>query len=619
MCPLRACPTSNVNGLQGQGARENLMNKKWSKLLALLLVFGLIAAACGDSGGDETTATTAGSSDTTAAATTAPPTTISPDVTSTTVSETGPVYGGRVTVGLEAEAEGLRPWEDGCSAPCRNMMVSIYDKLFEIDSNFEPMAWLATDITPNDDFTEWVMNVREGVVFHNGAEFNAQTVADMFPIQLEGSISAGIVASASLADVQATGPFEVTYTLASGNSAFPAFLTARGLGTVFDPALAASDSDGYAQNPVGTGPFVMANRDIDNETLMVRNESYWMTDEQGNSLPYLDEIAWRPIPDEGTRLSSLISGTVNAMQSLRQGTIRDARDASGITLFEFQGNNSGGGMYNVLVPPYDDVRVRKGLTQMNNQDAVIAALGGTGISLPGTQWFSPDSPWYSEDVAAAWPKFDVAAGTALIQEYIDDPARSDGKAAGESIDVELSCPPDPTLIAAMQVIEAVWTSTGLINVTLTQFDQATHINNALGRENGFVGTHRAHCWRWAADDDPSTFLNNEFAAPTPEIAEATGIPFSPVNFSNYFDPEMFGWLVAAIQTDDFQQRYDLYEMVMMKFAEDVPVWYSGHTATVIAVSEGITGVSGWVNPEGVLGAGVPGAEGRWHFVQITDG
>ncbi|MEZ5251578.1 MAG: hypothetical protein R2713_20910 [Ilumatobacteraceae bacterium] len=43
-----------------------------------------------------------------------------------------------------------------------------------------------------------------------------------------------------------------------------------------------------------------------------------------------------------------------------------------------------------------------------------------------------------------------------IQAYIDDPAlRSDGKAPGELIDVELSCPPDPTLIAAMQVIEQV--------------------------------------------------------------------------------------------------------------------------------------------------------------------
>jgi len=272
----------------------------------------------------------------------------------------------------------------------------------------------------------------------------------------------------------------------------------------------------------------------------------------------------------------------------------------------------------VLVAPYDDVRVRKGLVQLNNQDAVIKALGGEGISLPGTQWFSPDSPWYSEKVAEAWPKFDIAAGTALIQEYVDDPERSDGKAVGSSIEVELSCPPDPTLIAAMQVIEAVWTSTGLVDVTLTQFDQTTHINNALGLENNFIGVHGAHCWRWSADDDPSTFLNAAFGAPTPELAAEFGVPFSPTNFPNYFDAEMFGWLQEAIKTDVFEERYALYEKVMMKFAEDVPIWYSGHTATMIAVGEGITGLVGWVTPDGVLGAGNPAAEGRWHFVQIDD-
>lgn len=597
------------------------MKSKWSKLIGLLLVFGLIAAACGDSDdGDTATGDTSATTATTAAPsdTTAPPTTIETENVTTTTGETGPVYGGRITLGLEADAPGLRPWEDACSSPCVNMMGVIYDRLFEIDSGFEPTPWLATGIEPNEDFTVWVMGLRSGVTFHNGVEFNAQTVADMFPIQQTGAVSAGRVTSSGAISAEATGPLEVTYTLGSGNSAFPANLTTVNMGMVFDPALALADPDDYAQNPVGTGPFIMANRDIDNETLMVRNENYWMTDQQGNPLPYLDEIAFRPIPDEGTRLSSLISGTTNALQSLRQGTIRDAREVDGITLFEFQGNNLGGGMFNTLIPPYDDVRVRKGLTHLNNQDAVIAALGGEGISLPGTQWFSPDSPWYSEAAAAAWPQFDIDAGTALVQEYVDDPARSDGKAVGEKIDVMLSCPPDPTLIAAMQVLEAVWVSTDLVNVELTAFDQATHINMALGVENGFVGTQGAHCWRWSDDEDPSTNLNAEFAAPTAELAEATGIPFSPINFSNYFDPEMFGWLFAAIQTDDFQTRYDLYEQVMLRFAEQVPVWYSGHTATLLAVTEGIIGLNGWVTPDGVLGAGFPASEGRWHYVQITN-
>jgi peptide/nickel transport system substrate-binding protein len=360
---------------------------------------------------------------------------------------------------------------------------------------------------------------------------------------------------------------------------------------VFEPGAALADPVGFSTAPVGTGPFVMESRDIDNETIVVRNENYWRTDDDGNPLPYLDSVSFRPIPDEGTRLDALISGTVNLMETRRQGTIRDAREESGISLYEAQGNNTGGGMFNTAVPPFDDVRVRLGLNKLNDQERVIEALGGTGISLPVTQWFSADSPWWTKAAADAYPTFDFEGGTALLKEYIDDPARSDGKAPGEKIDVELSCPPDPTLIAAMQVLEQVWSGSELVNVTLTQFDQATHINIAISDE------HKAHCWRWGSEADPSASINPFLTDPAESIS----------NFPNWYDPEAFGWAMEAIQTDDFETRKDLYSKIMVRINEQAPVWYSGGTATLIATDEDIRGVNNWTLPSGDLGNGTPGA------------
>ncbi len=599
-----------------------------TKLLALLFSFAMIAAACG--GGDDES-TDAGT-DTTEAAEEAPATTAveagveaEGDVDTEVEAPAevaGRQQGGSIAVGLEAEAVGLRPWEDTCSSPCYNMMVAIYDKLVEQTVDGTYAGNLFASLVPNDDFTAWVGTLRPDVVFHNGTPLTAQTIADMFPIQQEGATAAGSISSANLGNVEATGELEVTYTMTQANSAFPAVLSRAPLGMPFDPAAATADFDGYANAPIGTGPFMVESRDLDNETVVVRNENYWRTDAEGTPLPYLDSISFRPIPDEGTRLDALLSDTVQAMQTLRQGTIRDARAARDggepLNLLEFQGNNVGGGQFNVLVPPYDDVRVRRGLTQMNSQENVIDALGGTGISLPGTQWFSPDSPWYSEKVAAAWPQFDFEAGAATLQEYIDDPARSDGKAPGEPIDVELSCPPDPTLIAAMQVLEQTWSATGNVNVNLTNYDQQTHINYALGPENGFIGEHGAHCWRWSSDDDPSLGLNPFLAPPTAEIAEAAGIPgvVSPLNFPNWFNGEAFGAAVAATQTDDFDTRYALYEQIMLTIADEVPIWYSGHTATMIGTNEAVQGLNGWVLPDGEVGVGFPAAEGRWTEVWL---
>lgn len=596
------------------------MNKRsLTRLFALLLAFTLAAAACGSDG---STDDAGGTDEDTAESTDGDSTIEAGDVadgdvdTEVVASDAVASQGGEIAIGLEAELVGMRPWEDTCGSPCMNVLPTIYDKLMESTAAGTYEGWLLESISSNEDFTAWTGTLRSGVTFHDGTPVTAQTIADMFPVQQTGSQSAGQISSSNLTAVEATGDLEVTYTLSASNSAFPVFLSRAPLGMVFEPTAAAADPDAYNAAPIGTGPFMFVSRDLDNETIVERNPNYWMSDSNGTQLPYLDKISFRPIPDEGTRLSSLESDTTQAMQTLRQGTIRDARLArdggADINLYEFQGNNVGGGMFNVLVPPFDDVRVRRGLTHMNSQENVIEALGGTGISLPGTQWFSPDSPWYSEKAAAAWPEFDFDKGKELLQAYVDDPERSDGKAAGEQIDAELSCPPDPTLIAAMQVLEQTWGATGLVNIEMTNYDQQTHINYALGAENGFVGEHTTHCWRVSDDNDPSLNLNPALAPPTAEIAEAAGVPApSPLNWSNYYDAEVFGNLIAAIQTDDFDERYALYEAVMLKLAEDVPIWFSGHTATALGTRGDVQGLNSWELPNGTLGVGHPNSEGRW--------
>jgi peptide/nickel transport system substrate-binding protein len=576
--------------------------------LAIPLALAFVAASCGsddssgdtDTGGETTEATETETTDGEEAA----PVTAPEEVETSVVEETEEaVYGGTVTIGLESEATGLRPWEDSCSAPCYNIMRSIYDPLTErtAEGTFEP--FLAESLEPNEDFTVWTMTLRPDITFHNGTPLTAQTIADMFPLQQAGAAGSSAISGAKLGGVAATGDLTVEYTMTAPNVAFPSYLSTAPLGFPFDPAAATADSAGYSTNPIGTGPFVIASRDIDNETIVERNPDYWFVDADGNQLPFLDSISFRPIPDEGTRLDALLSGTTNAAQSLRQGTIRDARESDGIELIEFQGNSTGGGMFNTQIPPYDDQRVRNGLTRLNDQERVIDALGGTGISLPTSQFFSADSPWWTQEAADAYQTFDFEAGKALLQEYVDDPARSDGKAPGEKIDVELSCPPDPTLIAAMQVLEQVWTGSELVNVTLTQFDQATHINNAVS------DVHQAHCWRWGSEGDPSIAVD-PFVAPK---------DVSVANFTNYDDPEMQAWAAEASATDDVDLRRELYSKIMVRINELGLTWYSGGAAVMIAHAPGIKGFNTWTLPDGQLGSGIaPEAQTRWFQVFITE-
>ncbi len=94
--------------------------------LAIPLAFALVAASCGsdDSSSDSTTAPDGTEATTEATdATDATPTETVPDTDTTVTEQTEtPVVGGSVTIGLEAESTGLRPWEDSCSSPCYVIM-----------------------------------------------------------------------------------------------------------------------------------------------------------------------------------------------------------------------------------------------------------------------------------------------------------------------------------------------------------------------------------------------------------------------------------------------------------------------------------------------------------------
>lgn len=572
-----------------------------------MLGFGLLAAACGDSGsGDgadptptsaaapEATTTTAGS-----VVTTTPPPPPPP--------ETGPFYGGTLTVGLEAETTGMRPWQDTCSSPCLNMQNSVFDTVFVKNENDEIAPWLGTSITPDATLTGWTVELRDDVSFTDGTPFNAQTLVDMFAIQQTGAVSGGTIATVSLASVEAVGEFTALYTLGQGNSGFPDVLVGN-VGRVFEPGAAADDPDGFASAPVGTGAFMLDSWDRDNQMVVVRNPNWWHTDPDGEPLPYLDEIVFRPIPDETTRLNALLAGDIDVLQTLRQSTIRDAREADGVDMYEYQGSSSGGALFNTVMSPVDDKRVRKGLAHAINQPAFIDALGGTGISDPASQLFGVQSPYYSQEAADAYPKFDPAASVALLTEYVNDPDRSDGKAVGEKMDVEFACPPDPSLIKLSQAYKQSWEATELVNVTLVQFDQATHIGRVVGAPPDFLGEFMVSCWRQGDDTDPSVSVAPALAPPS----------LSPLNFTNFFTEEAFGLVVAGQSTLDRDERVAAYGALMLLMADEMPIVYTGYTATALATQTNVKNINGWHTGDGQVGNAHPNSEGHYQEVWFEE-
>ena len=186
--------------------------------LAIPLAFALVAASCGsdDSSSDGTTAPGDTEATESTEATEEGPAETVPDVDTTVTEQTEtPVLGGSVTIGLEAESTGLRPWEDSCSSPCYAIMRAVYDTLMEEQQIGGYGPYLAESLESNEDFTVWTMKLRPDVTFHNGTPLTAQTIVDMFPLQQAGAAGSSAISAANLAGVAALDELTVEYTLSA--------------------------------------------------------------------------------------------------------------------------------------------------------------------------------------------------------------------------------------------------------------------------------------------------------------------------------------------------------------------------------------------------------------------
>ena len=163
------------------------------------------------------------------------------------------------------------------------------------------------------------------------------------------------------------------------------------------------------------------------------------------------------------------------------------------------------------------MRVRQALVMAQDQEQLIEVQGGTGVVPPSTQIFSEDSPYYSQEVADAWPTYDPEAAQELIDEYVNDPSRSDGKAPGEPVAFRYDCLPEPVLVDLASLYQSFWQEIG-VQVELRQVEQATHVQEALS------GDFQAKCFRAGLDRDPYPTLRDAFTLP------------SPLNFTRFTDP-----------------------------------------------------------------------------------
>jgi peptide/nickel transport system substrate-binding protein len=578
--------------------------RTWWRVLALLAVLGLVAAACGDDGGSEE----GEPSDTTFGGPTDPE-----------EEDVAPAFGGSIAVGLEGESLSWVPGASQWTSGGLTVASAIYDPLVALTDTGEYAPYLAESVEPNEDVSRWTVRLREGVTFHDGTPFNAEALKWNYDnlLTIPTANTLGALTTAGVTGMEVVDDLTVAYVLDGPNAAFPDIL--RGpIGMPVSPTAYEADPEAFNNKPVGTGPFMAEEWLRDSYMRTVRNPDYWRTDEAGQQLPYLNAVEFRPITDETSRAVSLESDDIQVMQTQRGTTAKQVlaivddpnRDFKAATSV---GNLAGSAIFNTLEPPLDDVRVRRALSMASDGELVAQVLGDDGLVPRSTGFFSEDSPWYSEAAAAAYPGTagrDLDGAIALLEEYTSDPARSDGKAAGEPVELTYSCLPDPSLLQVAQLQQQLWSEAGVV-VNLDQVEQGVLISNAIGTADQsppWAGNYSANCWRSPAlTGDPLTDFQGFFGP----------VETSVTNFTNFTHPDIDAALVTLRNSTDFEERYAAVETIGIINGENVPIAFSSSTPSLVGYRGDIYGIANWTVPSGELGNGIPGSLIRLHEAFIS--
>ncbi|MDH3682616.1 MAG: ABC transporter substrate-binding protein, partial [Acidimicrobiia bacterium] len=354
-----------------------------ARLLALLLSFAMVAAACGsdddDSAEDATEA--AGEAEDTAdteeateddaqsddAAADGGGAVLADDLPAITegAAQSGGTYGGTLRVAHQFPPISLDP-HTGSSGADHQTLYSLYDRLvhFKFDS-LEFTPGLATSWEFTDD-TTLVMNLREGVTFHDGTPFNAEAVAynvDRVQNHPNTKVPADL---ASIESVEIIDDLTVQLNLNRPDSGVVGILSDRAGMMVSPTAAEAAEEKQLNTNPVGTGPFKLAEYSEGDRLLVERNEDYWQ-----EGLPYLDEIEWLFSGGEQAALNGLRAGDVDVALTIRDfSQVASLESEPGIKTIRSPSLHTDGCYINDEVAPWDDVRVRQAWSHAMDRDTL---------------------------------------------------------------------------------------------------------------------------------------------------------------------------------------------------------------------------------------------------------
>jgi peptide/nickel transport system substrate-binding protein len=243
---------------------------------------------------------------------------------------------------------------------------------------------LADSWTVSTDKKVWTFKLRKGVFFHpypgnpNGYELTSEDV--VFSLKRASNKDTSAYAGDYTGfTFEAVDPLTVKITIDKPISD-PLFLAkfANYTGGFIVPkkAIDAKGEDWFKTNPVGTGPFKFESYEPRQKVVFAGHSKYF------RGAPILKKVTARFMPDVSSREFGLQTGELDIIEGLKEDKwIEKVSTFKEVKAPTFGPCETQVLFFNMSIPPFNDLRVRKAFSYALSRD-VIANFMGKGLAVP---------------------------------------------------------------------------------------------------------------------------------------------------------------------------------------------------------------------------------------------
>ncbi|HLN62770.1 MAG TPA: ABC transporter substrate-binding protein [Symbiobacteriaceae bacterium] len=435
--------------------------------------------------------------------------------------------------------------------PSQTILRHLYENLVDTDpATGAVVPWLATGWKVSDDKKQWTFQLKSGVKFADGSPVNAAAAKATLERLLDTKLAApNSNLLGSVTAIEASGDLELKITT---KEPFAPLLE-----NLAHPGAAILPPNYDPKKPIGSGPYVLQERQNGVKVVLVRNTNY------AGKAPAYEQIIYKPVPEPAARTVALESGEAQIVNKITPEAAADLKNNSKVEVLVKPSTFQISFEINNRMKPFDDPRVRRALNLAVDKEALIKGLLKGMGSVPAGP----------VPTGAQWP--------AQLKSYPYNPDEA------KKLLAEAGVKPGMAI--------EIWTSQG-------RYAKDKEMAEAVGSYLEAVGFKpEIKVMEWAtyskaieATDKKAALYILGASVPTLDWRLTRNfLSTSKNNYSGYKNAEVDKLLLQARAVFDDATRKSLYEQVQAKVWDDAPYLFLFNQVQIIGVKKGVSGLTAY--------------------------